>query len=79
MSISDFNIATGFIDPNDVQIDSYHTILSDIPNDFNANVAYSTLTQFRNHHYNPKTSKDVLVHGPALRYIYWFLAFSYLG
>lgn len=79
MSISDFNIAMGFANPDGVQTNSYHTALLDIPSNFNANDAYSFLTQSRDHLYNPKTSKDLLVYEPALRYIHLFLAFSYSG
>ncbi|KAK5803992.1 hypothetical protein PVK06_031641 [Gossypium arboreum] len=76
MSISDFNIAMGFIDPDNIQSDSYHTALLDIPSDFNAQDAYRVLTH-SNQLYNPKTTKDLLVHEPALRYIHRFLAFSF--
>ena len=44
MSISDFNIAVGFVDLDDVQTNSYHTALLDIPSNFDANVAYSAFT-----------------------------------
>lgn len=77
MLILDFNIAMGFVDPDDVQANSYHTILLDIPSNFDSNVDYSTLTQPRNHLYNPKTFKDLLVHESALRYIHRLLTFSY--
>ncbi|KAH1084315.1 hypothetical protein J1N35_024076 [Gossypium stocksii] len=40
MSISDFNIAMGFVDPDNIQSDSYHTALLDVPSDFNAQNAY---------------------------------------
>ncbi|XP_040967150.1 uncharacterized protein [Gossypium hirsutum] len=32
----EFNIAMGFIDPNDIQSDAYHSALLDVPNDFDA-------------------------------------------
>ncbi|KAK5826437.1 hypothetical protein PVK06_021356 [Gossypium arboreum] len=34
MSISDFNIVIAFTDPDDVQADSYHTALLDIPSEY---------------------------------------------
>ncbi|KAH1038789.1 hypothetical protein J1N35_040532 [Gossypium stocksii] len=36
MSISDFNISMGFVDPDNIQTDSYHTALLDIPSNFDA-------------------------------------------
>ncbi|KAH1106372.1 hypothetical protein J1N35_010140 [Gossypium stocksii] len=48
MSISDFNVAMGFVDSDNIQSDSYHTALLDIPSNFNAQDAYCTRTARRN-------------------------------
>lgn len=56
MSISDFNVAMGFVDPDNIQSDSNHTALLDISSDFNAQDAYRVLTN-SNQLYNPKTTK----------------------
>ncbi|KAH1046948.1 hypothetical protein J1N35_037732, partial [Gossypium stocksii] len=69
LSISNFNAAMGFIDLDNIQFDSYHTALLDIPSDFNAQDAYHALNH-SNQLYNPKTTKDLLVHELALRYIH---------
>ncbi|KAK5785010.1 hypothetical protein PVK06_039551 [Gossypium arboreum] len=78
MSIFDFNVAMGFVDPDNIQSDSFHTALLDILNDFNAQDDYRVLTN-SNQLYNPETTKYLLVHEPALRYIHRFLAFSFSG
>ncbi|KAH1073556.1 hypothetical protein J1N35_025884 [Gossypium stocksii] len=55
-----------FANPDGVQTNSYHTTLLDIPSNSDANDAYSSLNQSRDHLYNSKTSKDLSVHEPAL-------------
>lgn len=62
MSILNFNIAIGFVNPDDDQIDSYHTTLLEIPSDFDADSAYSVLTHSLYHTYNSKTSKALPMH-----------------
>ncbi|KAK5775800.1 hypothetical protein PVK06_043742 [Gossypium arboreum] len=51
----------GFVDPDDVQLDLYHTALLEIPSDFDADSAYLVLTNSISQSYNSKTSKSLLV------------------
>ncbi|KAK8511712.1 hypothetical protein V6N12_000756 [Hibiscus sabdariffa] len=76
-SLADFNFSIGFV--TNVTDQSFLTSLCEIPADFDANLAYATLTNLPNATYNAKSTKGWHIHDPTLRYIHRFLAYNYSG
>jgi len=79
LSISEFNVALGFVKEDYLATDDYYDSFLDIPPNFDANEALALLTEMRQISYDPKRCKDIGIHSPALQYIHRFLAFNFLG
>ncbi|KAL4284562.1 hypothetical protein GQ457_16G002080 [Hibiscus cannabinus] len=77
LSISEFNFFMGFV--TDVTDSSYLNAVLEIPQDFDADLAYESLTGLVGVSYDSRSTKGWKVYEPALRYIHRFLAYSFSG
>nr|XP_012461549.1 unnamed protein product [Gossypium raimondii] len=70
LSISEFNVALGFVSDDYLATDDYYDSFLDIPSDFDTNEALALLTQMRKISYDP----DVMMHLPlslGLNYFFY--------
>ncbi|KAK8671455.1 hypothetical protein V6N13_038051 [Hibiscus sabdariffa] len=77
LTTSDFNFLMGYV--TDVMDLNYLTALLEMSQDFDADLAYESLTGLAGASYNPRSTKGWKIQEPALRYIHRFLAYNFSG
>ena len=79
LSITDFNVAFGFISPEYAQTDEYLTSFCDFSSDFAPVSLYRQWTATKSALYHPSQSIDNYLRDPILKYVHRFLSFSFSG
>ena len=77
LSITEFNIAFGFITEEYAKSDEYLNSTCDFSENFEPVRLYRNLST--SDHYDPSKSKDSYLRDPVLKYIHRFLAFTFSG
>ena len=77
LSITQFNIAFGFITEEYANSDEYLNSTCDFSENFEPVSLYKTLSTAER--YDPSKSKDSYLHDPVLKYIHRFLALTFSG
>ncbi|PIM96992.1 hypothetical protein CDL12_30547 [Handroanthus impetiginosus] len=78
-SVTDFNIALGFVTAESARSHDYLNSCCDFSADFEPVSLYRSWTQNSSLRYNPSTSKDTYIVDAALKCVHRFLAYSFSG
>ncbi|KAL0439143.1 UNVERIFIED_CONTAM: hypothetical protein Slati_2397300 [Sesamum latifolium] len=82
LSVTDFNLALGFIDSTLAQSEDYLTSACDFSDNFVPQRFYLDITTNvprNNRVYDSSKTKDSYIEDPALKYLHRFLAYTFLG